>query len=484
MAAIVNQRDLLLQATVPRIQPYTTPIGAVDGLVPALKGLRLTATSTSFLESDGTTAPTGITLTAVRDNGLVGVVTWSVTAGAATLTGTGDMRAVAEGTVATYATIRASVVDSGRTYTDQITITRVKETPSLTIASLGAANFVGQVGTTTPATITLRASKNGGIIGAVTWSVFFGTATLAPSGDDCTVTGSSIVGYSVTIRARVTHKGTTFDAYYTLGRLGELSVQQTVNLTSQVTGLLASGNITGLGALSALSTLNLANPALVTGALNGATQVTNLGNLAYADAIAANQIGAGTLAAGVIYAGNINAANVNAGSFSGKTFTGGVFSGNEIIGSTVTGSVVRAGADASSPNGYTAYIDATAASLTNLDILGANAFKVRSYKNQLGMWTGNNYSASSGSRTFSVHIQSGNSPTNDSVLNLTSNCSDSVLGLVIFGGAAKAHLAANPIDYVPTGGGKGLMVCHVTHLWMQHDGTNWRRLSDNAIVTS
>ena len=98
-----------------------------------------------------------------------------------------------------------------------------------------------------------------------------------------------------------------------------------VNLSSQVTGQLSSGNVTGLGALALLNTVNLSTQ--TTGALNGQTQVTNLGSLAYANAIAANQIGAGTLAAGVIYAGTINADKINAGSFSGKEFTGGTFTG-------------------------------------------------------------------------------------------------------------------------------------------------------------
>src|SRR5690606_33613986 len=99
-----------------------------------------------------------------------------------------------------------------------------------------------------------------------------------------------------------------------------------INLTSQVTGALAAGSVTGLGALALLNTVNLNSQ--VTGALNGLTQVTNLGNLAYVNGLAANQIGAGTLAAGVVYAGTVNAANVNGGSFAGKSFTGGTFTGS------------------------------------------------------------------------------------------------------------------------------------------------------------
>lgn len=49
------------------------------------------------------------------------------------------------------------------------------------------------------------------------------------------------------------------------------------------------------------------------------TQVMNLGDLAYADTILANQIGAGTLPVGVIYAGDINANNITSGTLTGRT---------------------------------------------------------------------------------------------------------------------------------------------------------------------
>lgn len=90
-------------------------------------------------------------------------------------------------------------------------------------------------------------------------------------------------------------------------------------------GQLAMGNVTGYGALALLNKVSLNTDTV--GALNGATQVTNLGTLAYANAIAAEQIGAGQLAAGVVYAGNIYASQVMAGSFTGKEFIGGTFTG-------------------------------------------------------------------------------------------------------------------------------------------------------------
>lgn len=180
------------------------------------------------------------------------------------------------------------------------------------IASAASFSRITGSSTTTPASITLTAELNG-LTGSVAWSVVSGSASLSPSGNTCMITGSTVSGYSVTVKATLSG----YTAQYTLTKLGALSALDTVNLTNQVTGQLATGNITGLGALALLNTVNLNTQ--VTGALNGATQVTNLGVLAYADGLAANQIGAGTLAAGVIYAGTINADNITSGSLVGRT---------------------------------------------------------------------------------------------------------------------------------------------------------------------
>ena len=87
---------------------------------------------------------------------------------------------------------------------------------------------------------------------------------------------------------------------------GQLAGRDTVDLGSQVVGALAAGNVSGLGALALVSNVN------------AQTQVYNLGQLAYANNLAADQIGAGTLAAGVIYAGSVLAENLTGTSIYGK----------------------------------------------------------------------------------------------------------------------------------------------------------------------
>lgn len=203
MAAIQNERTLMLQATVPRIVVVPIPIDQVEGLGPALKRLSLDATATTIYN----TSPATVTITATRHNGVTGPITWSTTAG--TLTGTGDSRSIA-----------ASSIPLG-------------------------ANAV------------IQATADG-------------------------------VGVSIVVN-----------------RASALASQQNVNLATQITGQLANANVNGLGALALLPNVNLSSP----------TQV--VGNLA------ADRLGVGTLAAGVIYAGTVNVANLVGTTISGKDIVGG-----------------------------------------------------------------------------------------------------------------------------------------------------------------
>lgn len=290
MAVIENDRDIILQATSPRVIPVKIPIDQVEGLSGRLE------------EIEGDVSVLGIEV-----NGL--------------LNNTQDL------------SIRVS---------------------SLTV----------DYSTSTTLTIV----RKNGITGTVTWSVFAGVAVITGSGDSVTIAGSSISGASVTVKASIGAK----DAFATVNKLGALSSQNSVNLSTQVTGQLSNSNVSGLGALALLNTVNLSTQ--TTGALNGQTQVTNLGSLAYANSIAANQIGAGTLAAGVIYAGTINAENINAGSFSGKDFTGGTFTGS--VFRTNTNNVFpRIEINGGSPSNIRVYNNLTEMSL---EIIG-NGIRAKSY---------------------------------------------------------------------------------------------------------
>ena len=234
MAAIQNDRDIILQATSPRVIPVLIPIDGVEGLPGRLDDI----------DSDISTLGTEV-------NSLMG--------------NTQDL--------------------------------------SIRVSSLTVDNSTST---------TLTVVRKNGISGTVSWTVFAGVATLSGTGDSRTIAGNSISGSSVTVKAAIGSK----EVFATINKVGALASQNTVNLSSQVTGQLSSGSVSGLGALALLNTVNLSTQ--TTGALNGQTQVTNLGTLAYANTIAANQIGAGTLAAGVIYAGTINADSITSGTITGR----------------------------------------------------------------------------------------------------------------------------------------------------------------------
>lgn len=323
------------------------------------------------------------------------------------------------------------------------------------IITASSTVFSGSSTGTTPSTITLTATLKNGLSGTVTWSVIAGSITITPSGNTCVLTGASMSSQSVTIRARLV-SGNTYDAFVTVAGLGKLAAQNAVDLTSQVTGQLATGNITGLGALALLNTVNLNTQ--TTGALNGATQVTNLGTLAYANAIAANQIGAGTLAAGVIYAGTINADKINAGSFSGKEFTGGVFTGSQFR-TAVSGRRVEINNPSTGPDAIELYN--TTGSTPRIRF-NANPFS--------GSWM---YGESYANPTLTLRQSGGGGSSGDGsvapilVLDNQNNCT---------------HIRMTPISSFPPGASVfGDIVMHSTHGLCGYNGSTWVKFTTTAI---
>ena len=318
-----------------------------------------------------------------------------------------------------------------------------------------APAFTGASGTTTPSSITLTAELKQGLTGSVTWSVASGSATLTPSGAgnaNCSVLGSSVAGISVTVRASVTQDGKTFTGVITLPRYGALAAADKVNLAMQVAGQLAMGSVTGYGALALLNKVSLNTD--VVGALNGATQVTNLGTLAYASAIAAEQIGAGQLAAGVVYAGNIYASQIMAGSFTGKEF----------IGWTFTGTVFRTAA-----SGQRAQMDVSGTNAHQLRIFGADGSETV----RLGNSSRNYIRGSTGSSPLELLEIS-----NDSGLAIKVRASNGE-GLRILtlpgSGSRKPHIV---LDAIPSSHPKpdlvmGGIAYHGAYGFIFCDGTGW-----------
>lgn len=345
-------------------------------------------------------------------------------------------------------------------------------------------SFVGASGTPTPTTITLTAQLKNGLTGAVTWAVVSGSASITPSGLNCTVSGSSVSGNSVTIRASVTDNGITHSAQTTLYRYGNLSAADRVNLVTQVTGQLASGNVTGLGALALLNKVDLNTQTV--GALNGSTQVTNLGTLAYANAIAANQIGAGTLAAGVIYAGSINADNITSGTITGRTLRTAA-SGDRVVinGTDNTLTVYKSGAvmfDCNPNLGFTR-INATGA-VSAIEIRGGSGpgIDVASSGNA------GKFSSNGGNGVISEHIGSGSGAAvfGTAIHSGTGLAGTSGTG---WGGVfenrsgVKSALRIVPTNILPSDKTAGSICYHTTHGFCVANGTSWYVPTTWNIVT-
>lgn len=123
--AAKNSRDLSLQATIPRIVPYTLPPDVIPGLpdvIGAVKGIKLTTNGNSFVETTSTVSPLTLTITAeFVALTTPGSITW--TPSGVTLSGSGMTRTVL-GTTMTgaSATVEASVTDAadGTTYVQRI----------------------------------------------------------------------------------------------------------------------------------------------------------------------------------------------------------------------------------------------------------------------------------------------------------------------------------------------------------------------------
>lgn len=136
MSAIVNTRDLLLQATSPRLVPIPIPISNIEGLDAALanagRRVDITATSSTFA---GVNNPTSITLTAELKGGLTGEVVWSVVTGALTLSPNGNTCVIDNTSMTTAsAVIRARVTVGGINYDGKYTLTK--------LGSLAAQDYV------------------------------------------------------------------------------------------------------------------------------------------------------------------------------------------------------------------------------------------------------------------------------------------------------------------------------------------------------
>lgn len=261
MSAIVNQRDILLQATSPRVVPIPIPIGNIDGLDGALanagRRVEITASATTFA---GANNPTAITLTAKLGGDLVGIPVWSVQTGTATLSPSGLTCVVNNATMVTASVvIRARVTMNSINYDGTITLTK--------LGSLAASDFVN-----------LQTQVAG---------------QLAVGN----VTGLGALALLNTVNLNTQTTG-ALDALTQVNNLGTLATQNTVNLATQTSG--------SINALTQVN--NLGNLAFVNGLA--------------ANQIGAGQLAAGVVYAGEVVASQVTSGSFSGKTFSGGSFTG------------------------------------------------------------------------------------------------------------------------------------------------------------------
>lgn len=151
MATIQNDRDVLLQAAAVRVVPVLIDPSRIPGLVDtiaATKGIKITAPSVVFqISTGGVSTPSSITLTANLTI-VTGTVSWAVTSGTATLTGSGNSRTLtAANMISNSVTIRASVTDGGLTYEDSWTIAKTVDGSAGTNGADGQRGSVTAFGT-------------------------------------------------------------------------------------------------------------------------------------------------------------------------------------------------------------------------------------------------------------------------------------------------------------------------------------------------
>lgn len=173
------------------------------------KVLFLTSTAQVFqVAKSGTTTPSSITFTATPAGALTGTATWSVISGTATLSGTGNTRSLSYSNMTTdTVTVQASITDTSGTYTDTITVVKVREG---TDGTPGVASFLTNEAATVPASADGTVISFSGITTSI--KIYVG---LTDDTDNWTITRVNSTGISSTITgASVSVTGMTVDNGY------------------------------------------------------------------------------------------------------------------------------------------------------------------------------------------------------------------------------------------------------------------------------
>jgi len=262
MSTIINARDVLLQATVPRLLPALLPgnltvattnvIGFPD-FYSSVRSVEISTTNQVFVSTTiaGVT-PSSIVLTAKLNN-ILGTVTWSIVSGSATFTTNTNTLSIANsGMTSNVVVFQASVTSNGITYTDRTTVVKVVQGSSTVTAFLTNETF--SVAALAAGSVLSYAYSGG------TYKVFSGStevtgtavaySIVSSTGVSATVATTGIYSIdnmtsdSASFVIRAIYAGITVDKTYSVtkskstfnGDTGSNGARGTVNIARSITG--------------------------------------------------------------------------------------------------------------------------------------------------------------------------------------------------------------------------------------------------------
>lgn len=355
MAAIVNDRDVLMQATSPRV---------VSG--GASKGIILSASSSAFqVSTTGVGSPSSITLTAALI-GITGAVVTFSTSPTTTLGVSGNVATLAYANMsANSVAVTATVVDGGVTYTNTQTITKLNALGALATQStvnlatqvtgyLNSGSITGLGALSALNYINLASGYVTGTIDANTQVNNLGTLAFANSIAANQIGAGTLavgVAYAGTVNAAQVNAGTFVGhTYKTAGSGTYVALNESGN--NMLKYYIGGSSVCEIGGSSGIiwatsgSSLSSTISGIATGPLSGVTGSAGSGNGVSGYSTSGNGV-MGTVSSGKGISGNSSSGGYG-GYFTASSGVGLYCSGNQAL--SVNGVIIQSGTGAANLN--------------------------------------------------------------------------------------------------------------------------------------
>lgn len=380
MATIRNERDILLQATTPRL--LSIPSNYIT-VIPS---------TTIFSSTGGATTPASISFQALFTGVLRGTVVWS-TSPSVPLSTSGNSATLLGSNVPSGSTVTVTATLSylGNNYVSSTVITHAEVTPIYKIVT-SANNIINDGGVFTPSSVQFLArTMIGGELAVYNGRFIIDVSTDGSSYTTIHTSGSDVSSYTYTpnashklIRARMYKAGgtTVLLDQITIGITNESDVDIS-NLLTKNTANILTGTIQpqDSGALKVGSIFWNST----TGALTGGTGIalTEWGLIGAAAGVPKFTIE--SLTGNAVFAGSLNAAT---GTFAGSlsaasgSFTGNITGGASI---SITGSASFNGLTNAGGSNYCAAVNTSLTQPNGLYAITSSGFSIRGVASSVGV---------------------------------------------------------------------------------------------------